>query len=451
MGKSENQRVYFSIVDRQLESFADYKAFERSLVFNALFQKGILIPDIFCFISQNLRHHIFESDHLNRKSLFEACIEHGIVVPAFRNLETTSFNDALANILGNGNDELAIQGVHKKAKRIANRLQNAAKKNPQFSPEYWPKHDIGEKFGQVVEHHLACQKPPEVDTRSGISLEELQDLWELTERWRIHCVGEARDKTKEMTGGGLRRGEIMNAVGRDLGLPKDHRVNDIAELFPYTKSSKENEALRYFCRWVNDCYQYNQANEFGAIANFPVYDPIGSLMVSSILPKEQSKIDSEPAPTLREKVPLPSINVLLKMSPSEFILAYEELGTGYFEAVETWQQEPDDANKKEAIKYLHLYAKDICERATQKNNVMADVVIGAFATPTRKLLTATLGSGIAVASVYQPLVAPFVSLGSLGYVAYKLLEQRPKNTIIEIRAPKIAAQVPPEVNLTEPT
>jgi hypothetical protein len=446
MEKSENQRVYFSIADRQLESFADYNDFERSLVFNALFQKGILIPDIFCFISQNLIKHIFESDHPNRKSLFEACIEQGIVVPAFRNRETTSFNDALADI-----NELEIQGVHENANKIANRLQNAAKKNPQFSPEYWPTHDIGEKFGQVVEHHLACQSPPEVDTGSGINLDELQDLWERTERWRIHCVGEARDKTKEMTGRGLRRGEIMNAVGRDLGLSKDHKVNDIAELFRYKKHSKEKKALRCFFRWVNDCYQYNQANEFGAIANFPIYDPIESLMVSSILPKEQSKMDSEPAPTIRETVPLPSINVLSKMAPSEFILAYEESGTGYFEAVETWQQEPDDANEKEAIKYLRLYAKDICKRARQKNNVKADVVIGAFVIPTINLLTAVLllGLGDGFAPEYQVLGPSFVSLSSSsGYVVYKLREQRPKKINIEISAPKIEAQVPPEVNLT---
>lgn len=445
MGKSKNQRIYFSVADRQLESIADYKAFERSLVFNALFEKGILIPDIFCFISQNLIHHILESSHPNRTSLFEACIENGIVVPAFRNLETTSFNDALADIEG-------IQGVQKeKAKIIANRLQDAAKENLQFSPEYWPKHDIGEKFGQVVEHHLACQRPPEIDTGSGISLEKVQELWELTERWRIHCVGEARDKTKEIAGRGLRRGEIMNAVGRDLGLPNDYKVNDVEDLFLYTESFKEEEALRYFFRWINDCYQYNQANELGAIANFPVYDPIGSLMVSSILPKEQSNVDSEPVKFIREKVPLPSINVLSKMSPNDFIHTIKRYRKGYFDAVETWQHEKDDANKKEVIKYLHLYAKDICKRARQKNTDMADVSIGACATPTRELLTATLGVGITVASVYQPLVAPFVSFGCFGYVAYKMLEQRPKNTIIEIRDPKIVAQIPPEINLTKPT
>jgi len=48
-------KVYFSAADRQLESFLDEGSFEKSLVLNALFQPQILIPDIYCFISQNLR------------------------------------------------------------------------------------------------------------------------------------------------------------------------------------------------------------------------------------------------------------------------------------------------------------------------------------------------------------------------------------------------------------
>ncbi|MCK4796399.1 MAG: hypothetical protein KAT05_03405, partial [Spirochaetes bacterium] len=374
--KIGGERAYFSIADRQLESFGEYKAFERSLLFNAIYQKGILVPDIFCFISNHLRHHIFEPAHPNRKSLFEVFIEKGIVVPVFRNPDTTSFNEAL-------NDIREIQGIHREAERMADRLDDAVKKNKEFSPEYWPKHDIGENFEQIVDQHLTCEMPPEVDTESGINTKKLQNLWECTERWRIHCVGEARDKTKEITGRGLRRGEIMNAVGRDLGLPKDHKVNDMTELFNTKKSSKENEALKYFCRWVNDCYQYNQANEFDATANFPFYDPIGSIMVSSILPKEQSKIDPEPLEIIRETIKFPSINNLLKMSPDRIIsISDDTLSAGYTEAMNIWQKESDEANKINAIKRLHEYANDVCKTTQTNNNSIAEVFVGSSPTPT---------------------------------------------------------------------
>jgi len=140
--------VYFSIADRQLESFLDpafppESAFEKSLALNVLFQSGILVPDIFFFISKGLESHI--KKHQTRKSLFEACVEKNIVIPTFRGgPSVSSFQDALYIIQGRGKPEQAIQGVRNSAEEIARRLQLVQKEMPIFHP-YIGRYIIWEK------------------------------------------------------------------------------------------------------------------------------------------------------------------------------------------------------------------------------------------------------------------------------------------------------------------
>ena len=272
------ERVYFSVADRQLENFLDEDAFERSLLLNALFQPAILIPDVFFFISRGLERHILESP--TPQSLLEACIANGVVIPAFRNPSCSSFNEALYIIRGKGDPKRAIRGLRdpQSNDRLADRLQVAAR-SKDFSLAYWPQHDVGEKFDQVIERYLSRPEPPQADMYLGINQKYLNTLWKLTERWRLDCVYEAREETRKIAQCGLRRGEIMNAVGRDLGLPLDYQVNDIAELLELPLESPEKkQALRVFLRWMCELYQYNQAVEFGTTPNFPNYDPLSGVV-----------------------------------------------------------------------------------------------------------------------------------------------------------------------------
>jgi hypothetical protein len=344
--------VYFSVADRQLEPFLDAHAFERSLVLDVLFQPGILIPDIFCYISRGLERHVLKS---GRQSLFEACLAKNLVIPAFR-ARVRSFQEALAVIRGEGDPARAIQGVLGSANAVADRLQFAADVNPDFSPAYWPEHDIGGKFEQVVERYLSRAEPPEIESGSGIDQEELKKLWKMTEAWRIDCIHEARDRTREIASVGLRRGEIMNAVGRQLGLPEDHMVDDICELLGLAKSAKESQALQFFWRWVGECYHYNHAKEFGAILSFPSYDPLGGLIANSVLPVGMPLSITPPVPTLREIVKIPPLSILLKISPSEIIQVRQDLGPGYLTAVKTWCREPSEANAS-AVRTSQLLSK----------------------------------------------------------------------------------------------
>lgn len=441
----KSQKVFFSVADRGLESSIDYDTFERSLVYNSMFQPGLVIPDIFIFISQNLKHHFSESK--NRKNLFEACIENNYIVPAFRNRNVKSFDDALQEIQAKGDQKRAIQGVQQESEKLAACLDRACE-NSDFCPEYWPPKDVGNEFDKVVEDYLVKGSPKlkslfDLDS----SPEKLCDLWTRTEKWRTVCVDEARDKTNEIAGKGLRRGEIWNAVGRDLGFHENHKVHNVRELLNNIKKQEDYRPLCYFIRWVNDCYHYNLTRELKAVRSLPAYDPIGCLTVPDMPYEDQIITDLQPVPTIREKVPLPPIDVLLKMSPDDLIQARNKCGTGYMAAVEFWQQQPNVKNENEVSECLRLYAKDINEHVAQKTDTIAEVIIGA--TPTRKLITAASGIGIAAASMWQPFIAPFVSVAAAGYVGYQLFKTRPKNTLIEVKARAIPVTISPEINLID--
>ena len=74
-------KVFFSAADRQLESYISFDKFEKSLYANVLFDEGVVIPDIFMFISKHLEDHIAEN---GGKSFFESALENGYVIPSFR-------------------------------------------------------------------------------------------------------------------------------------------------------------------------------------------------------------------------------------------------------------------------------------------------------------------------------------------------------------------------------
>lgn len=447
--KYENyERVYFSVADRQLENFLNEDAFERSLLLNALFQPAILIPDVFFFISRGLERHIFESS--TPQSLLEACIANGVVIPAFRNPSCSSFNEALYIIRGKGDPKRAIRGLRdpQSNDRIANRLQVAAR-SKDFLLAYWPQHDVGEKFDQVIERYLVRPEPPQADMYLGINQKYLNTLWKLTERWRLDCVYEAREETRKIAQRGLRRGEIMNAVGRDLGLPSDCQVNDIAELLEIPLESPEKkQALRVFLRWMCELYQYNQAVEFGTTPNFPNYDPLSGIVISSAFTEAPSQVELSSFPTIREGVSLPPMKILLHISPTELIRVRNEKGPAYFAALRAWQYQPNEAHEREVRHTLQQYCKEIFEWSMGKQDfstAILDVLLGSCTTPAQKILRPILSLGGTVVSIYQPWVAPFIILSGVGYAIYLWRTHR-EDTLIKTTTPNAIAKIPPEVN-----
>ena len=265
-------------------------------------------------------------------------------------------------IRGAGQPENAVQGLHKRADEIASRLQRAADRNQNFKPGYWPTHNVGEKFEQIILKHLMAAEPPEISNESRVSGGEIKGMWSLTKKWRFDCVEEAINRTHKLVKVGLRRGELLNAVGRSLGLPNDSTIHDVVDLFDLPQTVQEKRAIKLFCRWVNECYYYNQAIEFGCTPCFPAFDESGGLMAVSLLSQENATMPVSEV-GLRLVVPHPPIKALMDVPANELLAIRDDLGYQYFFALDNWQKHPNASTEEEVKHTLFLYTQNILKMA----------------------------------------------------------------------------------------
>ncbi|MCK4670764.1 MAG: hypothetical protein KAT43_06185 [Nanoarchaeota archaeon] len=438
--------VYLSVADRQIESFLSPGGFERSLVLNVLFQSSIVLPDIFFFISGEVERHVLDS---GPQSLLEACIERNIVRPAFRDGTCSSFLDALNIIKGNGNSTRAIQGVRESAEELARRLSRVTE-NPSFKPFVWPR-EIGEDFAKLIQTCLTTDSVPEVGSECQLSPRNVKLLWQRTAKWRKDCVEEALSKTKQIAGKGLRRGELMNAIGRSLGIRSGHKVQDIRELRSVVGVDyHERFALNCFLNWMCQLYHWNQASAFGATVSLPTYDETTPIGLSAILP--QSPPSSAGGKVITVQVSIPPTDVIARLRPNELIAIRSDLGSGYLAALGEWQREPTEENEAKVRSSLAAYAEGIRKESSKRNaegEGLLEAVLAPGKHPARKVMTGLFVVGGAVATMKWPWMPPFLALGPVGYALYRWHCIKTENSQVELRSAPAGVKRQAEVNVED--
>jgi hypothetical protein len=413
--------VYFSASDRQLESYLDKKSFSQSLVKNICFQDSVLIPDIFFFISGPLAEHLHSSSQL---TLLEAGIIEGEILPAFRVKGTSNFSDALKIIR-----KVPIRGVREDAEDTARRLDRAISSKTKIQP--WPDWHVGERYAETLRKHLMADSPPAID-ESVVNRDIVKKLWECTERWRIDCVEEAVLFARENDKG--LRGTLMAAVLKSLkgGTLSDIEVDDVNQLFT-AASDDERFFLHFFCRWMTDCYQYNQATEFGAIPNFPEFDPLDCLMVQSFYPNREAATGTGTG-NLEIDVDLPPIELLQKLDPKELIARKHNYGCAYLCDLELWQS-GNVEDEKDLRNNLHKYATDLSKWACKEENARTDplsVVVSKLPKIDPAILAAGATTAATIAGEVSIYVPCFVAIRGFGYALYRWRKKRLTKQKVEI-------------------
>jgi hypothetical protein len=439
-----SELVYFSAADRQMENFLDAEAFDRSLVLNVLFQPGILVPDILFAISGGLEIHLRNPN----LTLFEACIEDGLLVPSFRDPSVSSFTDAIRLIRKQG-----IQGVRDSAEDTMLRLQLAAARNKSFRA-YVPKKHLGLTFDKRLE---VLQKPippllgPTFDI--GMSQGELQRHWILTERWRTRCIDQARETTRQKTGGepGVRRGEIMNAVAQDLTGGSLQTIDDIGVLFAAHLDKPE---LRVFFQWICEIYAYNHATEMDIYPNLPAFNFLTPVSLATDSIQASPPVMNYGAfPSISETVEFPPVRVLKRVAPRNLLSVRREKGAEYLANVAAWQGDPTNSRRDEAVrKSLRRYADEIVKWS--KTEIKSPVNLVLSHVPPSWRWWARLGGGIAVKELWKidPVAAAalgiFVAVADGGYAVYQGLYQKTEKQNVTLTAP--GPPVESEVNILTP-
>jgi hypothetical protein len=314
--------VYFSAADGQTEAFLEPGAFLKSLIFNALFQPGLLLPDIFLFISRGVERH---------PRWLEACIERGIVVPAFRAASGGSFMGAYASMHD-------IVGVLESAPKLAAEMQKAADRNPHFAPYLWQPQGVGEGLDRLIQDRLQRTLPPNIQCSDK---DNLDLLWRQTKVWRIDCINEARRETERRQGGGIRRGEIIAAVGRQLGVTdRDHVVEDLRSLLESGLRPEVRRALVIFLQWLSDLYQLNGARSLGVRPSVPDYTLYREAMLTGDLPLSLPIASPPIVQAIEMWVRFPRVEILQTIPPHELLDIRDNEGQAYFAAVRAWRQHP---------------------------------------------------------------------------------------------------------------
>lgn len=436
--------VYFSAADRQMESFLDDQAFDRSLLLNILFQDGLLIPDIFCFSSKGLEKHLRGRAS---QSLFEVCIKHGLVVPTFRGQGTSSFQETLDIIEAGGDGAAAIHGVLPSARSTAFRLQEAADCNQAFAPAASTRFDLRRSYDDLMTRKLKSEAAPIVDYFAGISQQDVDTMWNETRQWRTECLDVARVWTAESQGDGLLRGKVLDAVGKAVGLPSDLKVSDVKEVQRVLKGNPTKLlAVNTFFRWMIDLYQLNHARAFGVIPNVPEYGPLSGILMTDIVRNKPNANDLVPYPILHLKAKLPSIKTLYHMNAENLVAIRKEIGPDYFKSMRAWQLDQSNENAQKVANILTDYCRAIskqCEENIGYADADIELFLASVDSRTRDVLKAA-SKFVNTVPIVKQFTDSLVALTKFGYACYRWIIHRPKE--YDVRVQSIELDLPREEN-----
>lgn len=423
--------VIFSIADGNSTFFVESpdRKFRSSLVHNLLFEERIIIPDSFFFVSPQLRDHILNSDE---QSLLEVAVSKRLIVPAFRSRSYASYRRLLQGL-----QESGICGLLRDtAELIAGRLDHASNDNP--DPVEWPQ-GVGRAYEALVREYYASE-----EFRSGPLTklnERAKAIWEDTYDLRCEFVEQAGDTTKKIDAqGGLRRGELINSIGRHLGSNKT--LNTWGELIDLAATNPKltPEAVEHLARWANELYLVNQADCLDARRNIPSFDARTSLVPSGTL--TQSSLGE--VATIDEIVVLPTVEQLLRVSPRQLLDIREAQGAAYLGAVKAWSLCPNEENARRVQTSLRKYADHICQLAPLRVTSRLRAILGAPRTRVEHLTRTGLLSLFALAAA-DPIVAGMGAVPGALWAVYVCWPTQEK-TEIHLDASKSQAGLRVEFN-----
>ena len=328
------QVPYFAAADKHVEPISSPTEFDTLLLTETLFGDGLLIPDIFLFISRNVARHL-EDDRL---SFFELCASRELIQIGARYPETKTFLEVFDAIEHDG-----ITGREPGARRVAERLHNACGSDVSF--QTWMP-NVGQGYRRALELNLQTDSPSQ-----GFGWPQ---IWEKTSKYRDEALSRAFDAAKADEG--VRRGQVYSSLGETLGLGTQPNIADVAQLYERAKHVSEDElsAVTAFCRWVNEIYHDNQARHMSALPCTHGYQQFANVILVRQL-EELPKAD--PNDTFSHTVSIPPPSRLLQMDPEDLLDVRSQYGHQFRVDLANWRD--GRLPKETLVKSLDGYAASI--------------------------------------------------------------------------------------------
>jgi hypothetical protein len=393
-------------------------------------------------------------------SLLEVALENSVVLPAFRKRDTISFAQARESC---GNIQALLPA--NTLEWMITKLDSSIQQNSQFLDSirnlYWPSWSIGQKFAELVQDRLSRETPktsmdthaqqnPKFAENNGSTA--LNRAWEATKRWRYEGVEVAiRDGTRKFgNDAGLRRGEIMNMIGREFGLHEP--IDDISDIFPLARRAGREYECRIFFRWINRLYHSNQANALTIASNFPNYAFVDDVVIPSYVePDIQSDPDASRAEIelslpvgLEITANIPPVSILRSLNPNNLIAIRKEYGTDFLEAVRIWEAMPDGSKNIDSVKEaFSTYANELSNWSLRgyngiERNCELQLQLHTQSTVSTRVVRQILNRAKSLGKRIGKLVTtPLAQFRRHGYITYTVKESIAENRVSSFKSTEV--------------
>lgn len=419
--------VLLTTADRQIEAFisgaTSKKTMTDSLYEAVLFHQGVVLPDIFAFISTAISQQSYSSPRTN----LEHVLESGLATPAFR-AETDSFESALTRI-----QEQEILGITENARATAKRLDIARQSSREELRHIPWGSSISTTYGDCFVNAL-IEVIGEPFHTSGVG----KDL-EFTREFLIRCG--LFDIVKEQiakTGGDLRRGFILQTILDILntikysGKTKFTSAIDILHHPACANNAAVAAAVKNVVCLANLIYHRNMANNFSAncYLSARAYPKTVHDIASIAIDKSCASIDSNTGVTAKPideqvtfRVFMPSMRHLEAVGMKRLLEIRTAHTTGYFSNLESWQM--GEGTAEDVQRSLNEYGRELV-LAVNSEASFVDVALSRFAKSETAGVQSAARLAIDVLSTDNPLIKSFsAGLGPIANVTYSWITKRP--------------------------
>jgi len=194
----------------------------------------------------------------------------------------------------------------------------------------WPSESVGSRFEGLVVDRLQRSDAPRVPSGSALFQSEIDRLWEQTAMWRVTAIDGAREAEARSGARGMRRGDIMNAVGWMQGLPPAQPVHSIASTMQATPDPGSRHALETFWRWVCELYVHNAALAFEVTTSLPSWHATDVAVLDEVRFSSPSVVSAASSNLISEVVDLPPAAALPRAKARDLLALRLRHGEEYF-------------------------------------------------------------------------------------------------------------------------
>ncbi len=349
--------LYFSAADGGIDYLIRDRDFDASLIYNLLFEKtGLVLSDVSFFNCVPLRKHMDGT----QKHFFIDALRRGLIIPAFRDADTETFEEALSAIGG-----YQVHGIEREgfdALDLAQKLDNAVKeKGVELNRRVWPD-NMGGYFETVLRSVVEREE-------RGTGNSRQEKLWSSTKTLRLQAIGDAREKTVERGGLGIRRAEIWNAIGWNLGVlnrsDSFDRPGELVRRVTDLRDRRLAQQVRFVVDVVNLCYQRSQASQFEAYQNVPA--PL-TRHLRAVLPAIDRASAYDFPTRFETKVWLPSPAAVMGADSGDMLEVQDSnVGDAFFESRKLWAADPNEDTENALKEATGAYSKKLMSVAAAAN------------------------------------------------------------------------------------